>query len=96
MCRERNREPAWVAAVRLALLRGRVDVESVLAEANLGADHERTVEDVLRAMADRDLLERADGSDRYHPGPVLLESAPEPAARLNVSDGGVHRWGSHS
>lgn len=96
MCRERNREPAWVAAVRVALLRGRVDTESVLAEANLGEDHARTVEDVLRTMARRDLLVANPGADGYRPGPVLLDAAPDPGGRPNVSEGGVHRWGSHS
>lgn len=99
MCRELRREPAWVAAIRLAVLRGRVDVGGVLEEANLGDGHARTVRDVLETMADRDLLEeapdaggRAAGARRYHPGPVLLDAAPDPRTALNVSDGGAHRW----
>ncbi len=53
MCRELKREPSWVAAIRLAFLRGRVDVESVVEEANLVPGKERTVRDVLETMARR-------------------------------------------
>jgi len=96
MCRELKREPAWVAAIRLALLRGWVDVESVLEEANLDDGHARTVRDVLATMADRNLLGEAPdyaSTGRYFPGQVLLDAAPEPDADLNVSDSDVHRWG---
>lgn len=30
MCREMNRERAWVSAIRLAMLTGRVDTESAI------------------------------------------------------------------
>lgn len=96
MCRELKREPAWVAAIRLALLRGWVDVESVLEEANLDDGHARTVGDVLATMTDRNLLGRApdhESTGRYFPGQVLLDAAPEPDADLNVSESGVHQWG---
>ncbi|WP_436347850.1 hypothetical protein [Natronorubrum sp. FCH18a] len=53
MCRETKREPAWVSAIRLAFLRGQVDVDGVMEEANLIPGYERTVRDVLSTMADR-------------------------------------------
>jgi hypothetical protein len=95
MCRELRREPAWVAAIRLAFTRGRVDVESVVEEANLVSGRERTVRDVLSTMADRDLL--VEGPDfaesgRYLPGPVLRSSAPDPAAVRHLSASRTHRW----
>lgn len=96
MCRELKREPAWVAALRIALLRGRVDVESVLEESNLGNGHARTVADVLATMNRRDVLEAAPDHERtgqYLPGPVLIDAAPEPRKELNVSESGAHRWG---
>lgn len=94
MCRELNREPAWVAAIKLALTQGVVDVEGVMEEANLVAGRERTVEDVLSTMARRDLLREASGDapDRYFVGPVLASSAPAPASVSKLSSDAVHRW----
>lgn len=95
MCRELNREPAWVAAIRLAYLRGWVDVESVVDEANLVAGRERTVEDVLATMCDRELLREApdfDENGRYLVGRVLQRSAPSPTAVKQLSQRGVHQW----
>lgn len=95
MCRELNREPAWVAAIKLALTEGRVDVGSVVEEANLADGRERTVRDVLSTMADREMLVEAEDfeeSGRYLVGPVLRESAPSPGAVENISDSAVHRW----
>lgn len=95
MCRELNREPAWVAAIKLALTRGSVDVESVVEEANLVPGRERTVEDVLTTMADRDMLVEAGDAEEtgeYLVGPVLRRTAPSPAAVANLSDNAVHRW----
>ncbi len=90
-----QREPAWVAAIRLALLRGSVDVESVVEEANLVPGRERTVRDVLSTMAERGLLVERDGDDhRYVPGPVLLDSDRFDLDFSRASDGGAHRWGS--
>jgi len=63
MCREMKREPAWVAAIRLALLEGRVDVPSVVEEANLIPGRERTVRDVLSTMAGRGVLEPVDDGE---------------------------------
>ena len=90
MCTERTREPAWVAAIRLALHQGRVDVEGVVAEANLRPGRERTVADVLETMADRDLLRATETG--YVAGPGLLDSAPTPAAAKRASPRSVHRW----
>jgi hypothetical protein len=95
VCRELNREPAWVAAIKLAYTQGWVDVESVVDEANLVAGRERTVEDVLSTMAERDLLREGpafESTGRYLVGPVLRRSAPSPAAVRNVSRSGTHRW----
>lgn len=95
MCRELKREPAWVAAIKVALTRGRVDVESVVAEANLVPGRERTVADVLATMAERDLLvESRDFAESgvYHPGPVLRSSAPSPDAVRRLKSSGAHRW----
>lgn len=95
MCRELNREPAWVAAIRLAYLRGWVDVDSVVEEANLVPGRERTVADVLATMAERNLLREGRGFDetgRYLVGPGLLESAPSSAAVKRLSRQGVHQW----
>ncbi|WP_135821677.1 hypothetical protein [Halostella litorea] len=94
MCRETKREPAWVAAIRLAMLEGRVDVDGVMAEANLAAGRERTVRDVLSTMASRDLLAPVDGDDAYVPGPVLLDSDRFDLDFEKASDGGAHRWNS--
>ncbi|WP_134670725.1 hypothetical protein [Halorussus marinus] len=95
MCRETKREPAWVSAIRLAMLEGRVDVESVVEEANLVAGRERTVRDVLAKMCDRRLLRAVDGAeDAYVPGPVLLESDRFDLDFERASDGGAHRWNS--
>ncbi|SEW28156.1 hypothetical protein [Halobacterium jilantaiense] len=95
MCRETKREPAWVSAIRVALLEGRVTVDSVIEEANLVAGRERTVRDVLSTMADRELLvPTGDGGDAYLPGPVLLESDRFGLDFDRASDGGAHRWNS--
>lgn len=96
MCRELKREPVWVASIRLAILRGRVDVESVLEESNLERGHARTVRDVLATLAEREVVVPApdhERTGRYLPGPVLHDAAPEPRTELNVSESGVHRWG---
>ena len=93
MCREMKREPAWVAAIRLALLEGRVDTETVIEEANLIAGRERTVRDVLSTMDDRDIL-NATGNDTYLPGAVLLNSDRYDLDFQRASDGGAHRWKS--
>ena len=95
MCRETKREPAWVSAIRVALLEGRVTVDGVVEEANLVAGRERTVRDVLSTMADRELLvASAEGEDVYLPGPVLLESDRFDLDFDRASDGGAHRWNS--
>jgi hypothetical protein len=88
-----KREPTWVAAIRLALLEGRVDVPSVVEEANLIPGRERTVRDVLSTMADRGLLEPVD-EDVYVPGAVLLNSDRFDLDFDRASDGGAHRWKS--
>ena len=93
MCREMKREPAWVAAIRLALLEGRVDVPSVVEEANLIPGRERTVRDVLSTMAGRGVLEPVDDG-AYVPGPVLLNSDRFDLDFDRASDGGAHRWKS--
>ena len=93
MCREMRREPAWVSAIRLAMLTGRVTVSGVVEEANLIDGRERTVEDVLETMCDRDLLAAADDG-AYVPGSVLLESDRFDLKFENASDGGAHRWNS--
>jgi hypothetical protein len=93
MCREMKREPAWVAAIRLALLEGRVDTEAVIREANLVAGRERTVRDVLTTMDERGLLNAA-GDGVYYPGEVLLESDRYDLDFQRASDGGAHRWKS--
>lgn len=90
MCRELNREPAWVAAIKLALTRGQVDVESVVAEANLVDGRERTVRDILETMAGRGML--VEREDEYLVGPVLREAAPPPSAVDRLSDSAVHQW----
>lgn len=95
MCRELKREPAWVAAIKLALTQGSVDVEAVIAEANLLPGRERTVRDVLNTMAERDVLREAadhEETGTYLPGPVLYRSAPAPAAAKHLSESGAHRW----
>ncbi|WP_440769508.1 hypothetical protein [Natronorubrum sp. DTA28] len=95
MCRETKREPAWVSAIRLAFLRGQVDVDGVMEEANLIPGREGTVRDVLETMADRNLLEPVDGAeDRYVPGKVLIESDRYDLDFSKASDGGAHRWRS--
>lgn len=96
MCRELNREPAWVGAIRVALMQGQVTTEAVIDEANLRPDKHRTVADVLRTMADRELLVEApdfDESGRYLIGPVLLRAAPSSSAVDNLSDRAIHQWG---
>lgn len=92
MCREMKREPAWVSAIRLAMLEGRVTVDGVMREANLIDGRERTVEDVLETMESRGLL--VAGEDAYLPGPVLLESDRFDLDFEQASDGGAHRWNS--
>lgn len=95
MCRETKREPAWVSTIRLTILEGRVDVESVIDEANLVDGRERTVRDVLETMNERELLTPIDGEeDAYLPGPVLLESNRFDLDFDRASDGGAHRWNS--
>lgn len=99
MCRELKREPAWVAAIKLALTKGTVDVDSVIEEANLVPGRERTVLDILSTMVDRELLQEAsNGAEppQYVPGPVLYKSAPTPAAAKYVSTDGAHRWNRES
>ncbi|MFD1684738.1 hypothetical protein [Halobellus litoreus] len=93
MCRELKREPTWVAAIRLAMLEGRVDTESVIEEANLVPGRERTVRDVLDTMDERGVL-NAVGEDTYLPGKVLLNSDRFDLDFDNASDGGAHRWKS--
>jgi hypothetical protein len=93
VCRETKREPAWVSAIRLAMLEGRVTVEGVIEEANLIEGRERTVRDVLETMRERDLLAAVDG-DAYVPGRVLLESDRFDLDFDRASDGGAHRWNS--
>lgn len=95
MCRELNREPAWVGAIRLALTEGTVTVEAVVEEANLLAGRRRTVEDILSTMAERGLLVEApdhETTGRYLVGPVLRETAPSPSAVDKLSDRAVHQW----
>lgn len=95
MCREMKREPAWVSAIRLAFLEGRVGVDSVIEEANLRAGRERTVRDVLETMHRRDLLSPVEGAeDTYVPGPTLLDSDRFDLDFEKASDGGAHRWHS--
>ncbi len=94
MCRETKREPAWVSAIRLALLEGTVTVESVIEEANLVEGRERTVRDVLETMHERDLLTSSDDGETYLPGPVLLHSDRFNLDFSRASDGGAHRWNS--
>jgi hypothetical protein len=95
MCRETNREPAWVSAIRLAMLEGRVTVEGVIEEANLVDGRERTVKDVLETMLERNLLANPGAADGvYVPGPVLLESGRFDQDFDQASDGGAHRWNS--
>jgi hypothetical protein len=95
MCRELNREPIWVATIRLAYTQGWADVDSVVAEANLVPGREDTVVDVLDTMCDRDLLVEApdfDASGRYLVGPVLRRSAPSPRGIKHLSEHAVHQW----
>ncbi|WP_152042142.1 hypothetical protein [Salinigranum salinum] len=95
MCRELNREPIWVATIRLAFTQGWADVDSVAAEANLVPGRESTVTDVLQTMCERDLLVEApdfDDSGRYLVGPVLRRSAPSPKGVERLSRRGVHQW----
>ncbi|WP_336022323.1 hypothetical protein [Halobellus salinisoli] len=93
MCRELKREPAWVAAIRLALLEGEVTTDGVIEEANLIPGRERTVRSILAKMADRGVL-NAVGEDRYLPGEVLLNSDRFDLDFTKASDGGAHRWNS--
>lgn len=95
MCRELNREPAWVGAIRLVLTEGTVTPDSVIEETNIPAGRRRTVEDILSTMHERGLLEQpgdAEGDGRYVVGPVLRETAPSPSAVDKLSDRAVHQW----
>jgi hypothetical protein len=95
MCRELNREPIWVATIRLAYTRGWLDVESVVGEANLVPGRERTVTDVLETMCDRGLIAEApdfEESGRYLVGPSLRKAAPSPKGIKHLSRRGLHRW----
>jgi hypothetical protein len=93
MCRELNREPAWVGAIKLALTEGRLTVDSVIEEANLRPDRRRTVADVLATMAERDLLQEAtDAPELYLVGPKLRRTAPSPSQVEQLSNRAVHRW----
>lgn len=97
MCRELNREPAWVGAIRLALTQGQVTTGAVIEEANLGPDETRTVDDVLRSMARRDMLVEApdfESSGRYLVGPVLRRAAPSASAIDELSERARHQWGN--
>lgn len=95
MCREMKREPAWVSAIRLAFLEGRVTVDGVIEEANLRDGRERTVRDVLETLCRRNLLSAVEGADdTYVPGPTLLESDRFDLDFDKASDGGAHRWHS--
>ena len=85
----------WVAAIRLAFLRGWVDVDSAIEEANLIPGRERTVEDVLATMCERNLLREAPDfaeSGRYLAGPNLRDRAPSPASVKQLSSRGLHQW----
>jgi len=82
-----------VAAIRLAILEGQVDTESVIEEANLVAGRERTVGDVLSTMDERGVLNKVD-DDLYLPGEVLLNSDRYDLDFEKASDGGAHRWKS--
>ena len=96
MCRELNREPAWVGAIRLALTQGQVTADGVISEANLRQDKQRTVRDVLDTMADRDMLVEApdfEDSGRYLVGPILRRAAPSAAAVEQLSERATHQWG---
>lgn len=92
MCREFRREPAWVAAIRVVLLEGRVDVQAVMEDANLVDGREATVEDVLETMADRGVLVPAEDGTGYRAGGPLRRSAPSPSAIRNASTRATHRW----
>jgi hypothetical protein len=96
MCRELNREPAWVGAIRLALTSGQLTVEDVIDEANLRTGKHRTVADVLETMVARELLTRApdfEDSGRYLIGPILRRTAPSASAVANLSERALHQWG---
>lgn len=92
MCREFRREPAWVAAIRVVLLKGRVDVEAVMEDANLVKGREATVEDVLETMVERGILIPSRNGDGYRAGEPLRQSAPSPGAIRNASTRATHRW----
>ncbi|WP_416838137.1 hypothetical protein [Haloferax sp. DFSO52] len=95
MCRETKREPAWVSAIRLAFLRGTITIEGVMEEANLEPGHERTVQNVLSTMAERNLIRPVESKeDTYVPGPVLIESDRYNLDFSKASNGGAHRWKS--
>lgn len=92
MCREFRREPAWVAAIRVVLTDGWVDVEAVMEEANLMNGRESTVEDVLETMVERGVLVSTSEDDGYRAGEPLRQSAPSPSAVRNASTRATHRW----
>lgn len=95
MCREMKREPAWVSAIRLAFLQGKITVDGVMAEANLSPGHERTVQGVLSTMAERNLIKPVEGEEHvYVPGPVLINSGRHKLDFTKASEGGAHRWQS--
>ncbi|MXR52816.1 hypothetical protein GRX03_14525 [Halovenus sp. WSH3] len=93
MCRELNREPAWVAAIKLALTEGAFTTDCVIEEANMRPDRRRTVETVLSTMVERDLLCDTSTPDRYLVGRVLRRTAPDPEQIEHLADEGLHRWG---
>jgi len=93
MCRELNREPAWVAAIKLALTEGAFTTDCVIEEANMRPDRRRTVETVLATMADRELLCDPAAEDRYLVGPVLRRAAPSPEQIDHLAEEGLHQWG---
>lgn len=92
MCRELRREPAWVAAIRVVLLEGRVDVDAVVEEANLVPGREATVADVLETMAERGVLVPDGTGQGYRAGRPLRQAAPSPGAVRRVSSRATHRW----
>lgn len=92
MCREFRREPAWVAAIRVVLVEGRVDVEAVMTEANLLDGREATVRDVLETMAEREVLVPSSDGAGYRAGEPLRQSAPSATAISHASTRAPHRW----
>lgn len=93
MCRELNREPTWVAAIKLALTEGAFTTDCVIEEANIRPDRRRTVEAVLSTMVERDLLCDPPTADRYLVGPVLRRAAPSSDQVEHLAEEGLHQWG---